>query len=61
MHVQELTQTTRSFNFWKSRTLQNAERLAWEAEFDCVAKMKTWLIDNNIATSEELEQIDKPS
>jgi pyruvate/2-oxoglutarate/acetoin dehydrogenase E1 component len=32
--------------------------LAWEAEFDCLAKMKTWLIDNNIATSEELEEID---
>jgi TPP-dependent pyruvate/acetoin dehydrogenase alpha subunit len=32
--------------------------LAWEAEFDCVAQMKKWMIENNIATSEELEEID---
>ena len=58
VHVQELTQPQGHSTSGSHERYKNAERLAWEAEFDCVAKMKTWLIDNNIATSEELEEID---
>ena len=58
VHVQELTQPQGHSTSGSHERYKNAERLAWEAEFDCLAKMKTWLIDNNIATSEELEEID---
>ena len=58
VHVSELTQPQGHSTSGSHERYKNAERLAWEAEFDCVAKMKTWLIDNNIATSEELEEID---
>lgn len=58
VHVQELTQPQGHSTSGSHERYKNAERLAWETEFDCLAKMKTWLIDNNIATSEELEEID---
>ena len=58
VHVSELTQPQGHSTSGSHERYKNAERLAWEAEFDCVAKMKTWLIDNNIATSEELDEID---
>ncbi|MFI0426260.1 MAG: thiamine pyrophosphate-dependent dehydrogenase E1 component subunit alpha, partial [Flavobacterium sp.] len=54
VHVSELTQPQGHSTSGSHERYKNAERLAWEAEFDCLAKMKTWLIDNNIATSEEL-------
>ena len=32
--------------------------MAWEAEFDCLAQMRIWMIENNMATAEELDEID---
>ncbi|WP_026725002.1 alpha-ketoacid dehydrogenase subunit alpha/beta [Flavobacterium sasangense] len=58
VHVSELTQPQGHSTSGSHERYKNAERLAWETEFDCVAKMKTWLIENNIATSEELDEID---
>lgn len=58
VHVSELTQPQGHSTSGSHERYKNAERLAWEAEFDCLAKMKTWLIENNIATLEELEEID---
>lgn len=56
-HVQEVTQpqghsTSGSHERYKSR-----ERLDWEKEFDCIQKMKEFLLANAIATEEELENI----
>ena len=58
VHVQELTQPQGHSTSGSHERYKNAQRLAWEAEFDCLAKMKTWLIENNIATLEELDEID---
>ena len=58
VHVQELTQPQGHSTSGSHERYKNEARLAWEAEFDCLAKMKTWLIDNNIATLEELDTID---
>ena len=54
VHVQEMTQpqghsTSGSHERYKSR-----ERLTWETEFDCIKKMREWMIDSAIATDEEL-------
>ena len=40
---------------------KNAERLAWETTFDCIVQMKKWMIENSIATVEEIEDIEKAS
>lgn len=61
IHVQELTQPQGHSTSGSHERYKNAERLAWEAEFDCLAKMKTWIIENNIATTQELESIEEAS
>jgi pyruvate/2-oxoglutarate/acetoin dehydrogenase E1 component/TPP-dependent pyruvate/acetoin dehydrogenase alpha subunit len=58
IHVQELTQPQGHSTSGSHERYKNAERLAWEAQFDCLAQMKTWIIDNNLATKEELEELD---
>ncbi len=56
-HVQEVTQpqghsTSGSHERYKSR-----ERLEWEKEFDCIVRMKDFLLQNAIAGEEELDRI----
>jgi pyruvate/2-oxoglutarate/acetoin dehydrogenase E1 component/TPP-dependent pyruvate/acetoin dehydrogenase alpha subunit len=58
VHVQELTQPQGHSTSGSHERYKNAERLAWEAEFDCLSQMRNWLLDNNLATIEELEAID---
>jgi pyruvate/2-oxoglutarate/acetoin dehydrogenase E1 component/TPP-dependent pyruvate/acetoin dehydrogenase alpha subunit len=58
IHVQELTQPQGHSTSGSHERYKNAERLAWETQFDCLAQMRNWLIDNNLATAEELEEID---
>lgn len=59
VHVQELTQPQGHSTSGSHERYKNTERLAWEAEFDCLLKMRSWLIDNNIATVEAIEDIEK--
>ncbi|MEO0045420.1 MAG: 1-deoxy-D-xylulose-5-phosphate synthase [Bacteroidota bacterium] len=59
IHVNELTQPQGHSTSGSHERYKNAERLAWEAQFDCLAQMRSWLVDNNLATTEELEAIDE--
>jgi len=61
IHVQELTQPQGHSTSGSHERYKNADRLAWEAEFDCVAQMRSWLISNDLATEEELAEIDANS
>jgi pyruvate/2-oxoglutarate/acetoin dehydrogenase E1 component/TPP-dependent pyruvate/acetoin dehydrogenase alpha subunit len=58
IHVQELTQPQGHSTSGSHERYKNAERLAWEAQFDCLTQMRNWLVDNNLATTEELDEID---
>lgn len=58
IHVNELTQPQGHSTSGSHERYKNAERLAWEAEFDCLAQMRLWMIANNIATAEEIDAID---
>ena len=58
IHVQELTQPQGHSTSGSHERYKNAERLAWEAEFDCLSQFRNWLIENNLATPEELDEID---
>ena len=59
IHVLELTQPQGHSTSGSHERYKNAARLEWEAEFDCLSKMKTWILDNKIATTEELEVIEE--
>lgn len=61
IHVQELTQPQGHSTSGSHERYKNAERLAWETEFDCVSQMRNWLIENNLATPEELSEIEEQS
>lgn len=59
IHVQELTQPQGHSTSGSHERYKNADRLAWEAEYDCNAQMRKWMIENNIASDEELLAIEK--
>ena len=59
IHVQELTQPQGHSTSGSHERYKNAERLAWETEFDCLSQMKKWLLSNNLATAEELNEVDE--
>ncbi|QXP78385.1 MULTISPECIES: thiamine pyrophosphate-dependent enzyme [Winogradskyella] len=59
IHVQELTQPQGHSTSGSHERYKNQERLKWEAEYDCNAQMRLWMIANNIATDEELTALER--
>lgn len=58
IHVIELTQPQGHSTSGSHERYKNADRLQWEGDFDCIAKMKEWMVTFNIATAEEIDEID---
>ena len=58
IHVKELTQPQGHSTSGSHERYKDAERLAWERNFDCIKQMKSWMISFNIATEEALDSID---
>jgi len=58
IHVQQLTQPQGHSTSGSHERYKSKERLEWETEYDCNAKMRNWMIANNIATEEELNEIE---
>jgi len=58
IHVTELTQPQGHSTSGSHERYKNEERLAWEREFDCLLQMRSWLLENNIASAKELDSID---
>ena len=61
IHVNELTQPQGHSTSGSHERYKDTDRLAWEAEYDCLAQMRLWMIANNIATEEEIIEIDNAS
>ncbi len=58
IHVYELTQPQGHSTSGSHERYKNADRLEWESNFDCIKQMKSWMITHNIASEEELENLD---
>lgn len=58
IHVNELTQPQGHSTSGSHERYKSKERLAWEAEYDCNAQFKKWIIENGLATEEELSTIE---
>ncbi len=58
IHVTQLTQPQGHSSSGSHERYKDANRLQWERDFDCVRQMKLWMIAINIASSEEIEEID---
>ena len=60
-HITEVTQPLGHSTSGSHERYKTAERLAWEKEFDCIKQMRKWIIDESIASGEELDSIEKES
>ena len=58
IHVTQLTQPQGHSSSGSHERYKDANRLQWERDFDCVRQMKLWMVAINIASAEEIEEID---
>ncbi|MEW6239673.1 MAG: transketolase C-terminal domain-containing protein [Chloroflexota bacterium] len=56
VHVTELTQPQGHSTSGSHERYKTPERLAWEGEFDCIRKMRAWMIENRVASDPELDE-----
>jgi len=59
VHVVEMTQPQGHSTSGSHERYKSKERLQWEKEYDCIVKLKEWILAEGIATEEELELIGK--
>ena len=59
IHVTELTQPQGHSTSGSHERYKSEERLIWERENDCNKRYREWIIENKIATEEELKNIEK--
>ena len=57
-HVQEMTQPQGHSTSGSHERYKSKERLEWEKEWDCMVKMRQFLLDNKIATDDEITVIE---
>ncbi|MBL7761111.1 MAG: transketolase [Sediminibacterium sp.] len=57
-HIEEVTQPQGHSTSGSHERYKTPERLTWEREWDCLKKMKEWMFDNNLATEEEVADIE---
>mgnify|MGYP000175332875 FL=1 len=59
IHVTEVTQPQGHSTSGSHERYKSEERLQWELDFDCLKKMKEFILENKFATEEELEVQEK--
>lgn len=57
-HVEEVTQPQGHSTSGSHERYKSPERLAWEREWDANKKMREWVLENTLASEEELEDIE---
>jgi len=58
IHVEEMTQPQGHSTSGSHERYKPAERLEWEAAFDCIRKMREWIIEEVLVLPEELDAIE---
>ena len=61
VHVTELTQPQGHSTSGSHERYKSAERLAWESEYDCIKKMREWILKQEISTENDLKIIEEES
>jgi pyruvate/2-oxoglutarate/acetoin dehydrogenase E1 component/TPP-dependent pyruvate/acetoin dehydrogenase alpha subunit len=59
VHVKELTQPQGHSTSGSHERYKSPERLEWEEEFDCMQKMREWMLDQGIVSEEEIKEIEE--
>jgi 2-oxoisovalerate dehydrogenase E1 component len=58
VHVTDVTQPQGHSTSGSHERYKTPERLAWEAEWDCIKKFRTWMIENEVADEQALAHIE---
>ncbi|QNL48488.1 transketolase [Olivibacter sp. SDN3] len=58
IHVTEMTQPQGHSTSGSHERYKSKERLAWEAEYDCVVQMRKWILESAIADEDQLLAIE---
>ena len=59
IHVTEVTQPQGHSTSGSHERYKSPERLEWEREYDCIRRMRQWMIEQGVATAEELARYEK--
>ncbi len=58
IHVTEMTQPQGHSTSGSHERYKSKDRLAWEAEHDCLLQMRQWMITSAVSTEKELDEIE---
>ena len=58
VHVTEMTQPQGHSTSGSHERYKPKERLEWEKDFDCLLKMRQWILDHELATVGELDELE---
>ncbi len=59
VHVEEVTQPQGHSTSGSHERYKSKERLQWETDFDCVKKMREWIMENALADEATLDKIEE--
>lgn len=59
IHVEEVTQPQGHSTSGSHERYKSPERLQWGRDFDCIKKMREWIVEHELSTNEELDEIEK--
>jgi pyruvate/2-oxoglutarate/acetoin dehydrogenase E1 component/TPP-dependent pyruvate/acetoin dehydrogenase alpha subunit len=58
VHVQEVTQPQGHSTSGSHERYKDEDRLNWEEEYCCLEKLRQWIIDNDIAKADKLDELE---
>lgn len=58
IHVEEMTQPQGHSTSGSHERYKSKKRLEWEEQYDCIKKMREWILENELSTTEELNKIE---
>ena len=61
IHVNELTQPLGHSTSGSHERYKSKKRLKWEKDYDCIIKMREWILENNIIQAKDLDKIENDS
>ena len=59
IHVKEMTQPQGHSTSGSHERYKSKKELEWEKEYDCIKKMKEWIVNEKISSHKQLEEIEK--
>ncbi|MGH9379746.1 MAG: thiamine pyrophosphate-dependent enzyme [Thermoanaerobaculia bacterium] len=59
VHVAEMTQPQGHSTSGSHERYKSPERLAWEEEYDCIARMRQWMVEEGIANAATLDALEE--